>query len=426
MMLGSRVLRRLSLGCGILSCCCAAPCFSADNFIRKELRVPGRVQSVTIGDFNGDSRPDIAIRTVDDLSILLNAGGGEFSPPIRTALRYGFALSGVTDYGVGRAEIAADFNGDGRLDLAIRDRNEILFGVDDGTFLPPQAISGEFPSFYGLTATGDFNADQKSDLVSFVRGSLGILLGNGDGTFRMGSTAELGGNGQLVLADLNRDGRSDLVYLRYRYHSSNWDPNCCDLRIFLGQGDGTFLETVPISGIVAGGILVADFNEDGIPDIATVNVVLLGNGDGSFQNSPRVLPGSVEEEDKKIFYSTPSGPFAATDLDGDSHVELVEFESNNTEGRQAGAIRGRGDGTFFPCCLFPNSSFGFHAWEAADRRVGGVADLDGDGRPDVVTAVYCPLAPEAIGSPSHYYLLPCTDRSNNLSIFLNRIEVQPR
>ena len=182
MRLGFSGLLRLSTTCWtIVGSCFVTTCYSADGLLRKELRVAGRIQSLTIGDFNGDSWPDIAVRTEEDLSVLLNTSAGAFSSPVRTTLPFGSALAGVTEYGVGRAEVvAADFNSDGNLDLAIRDRSEILFGIGDGTFLPPQAIIGE--TFHGLTTAADFNADKKPDLVYFIRGSLASLIGNGDGT----------------------------------------------------------------------------------------------------------------------------------------------------------------------------------------------------------------------------------------------------
>jgi hypothetical protein len=184
-----------------------------------------RILSITIGDFNGDSRPDIAFRTSEDLSVLLNTGGGSFATAIKTPLRYrgiqpaSFPVSGLLSDLTKQlldccdpVSLAADFNGDGKLDLAFSDSNEILFGAGDGTFLPPQAIRGEHPTFFGLTAMGDFDGDRKVDLVYFVRGSLAILLGNGDGTFRLGTTAETG-SVALYVADFDRDGRSDLALL---------------------------------------------------------------------------------------------------------------------------------------------------------------------------------------------------------------------
>jgi hypothetical protein len=134
----------------IVGCCGMSACFLAADcgFLSKEIRLADQIQSVTIGDFTGDSRPDIAVRTSADLSVLVNMGAGNFSLAIRTALPYGSALAGVTDYGVGRTEVTADFNSDGKLDIAIKDRNEILLGVGDGTFLPPVAIGGGYLTFY--------------------------------------------------------------------------------------------------------------------------------------------------------------------------------------------------------------------------------------------------------------------------------------
>ncbi|HTM52266.1 MAG TPA: VCBS repeat-containing protein [Bryobacteraceae bacterium] len=398
-MLAVRVSLSWLIGFGFLSLPCARACVSPEacGFLSKEIGLTGRIQSTTIGDFNGDSRPDIAVRTSEDLSVLLNTTAGSFSSPVRTALPYGNALTGVTNYLVGRAEVAADFNGDGRLDLAVTDRNEILLGAGDGTFLPPQPIS---PAFFGLAASGDFNSDRKADLLFFVRGSVAILLGNGDGTFHVGSTVELGADGQVLVADFNRDGRSDLAYLQYRYAAYSFDPGCCAIQIFLAQEDGTLAGSGQATAAAAGALLTADFNLDGIPDLATSAVVLLGNGDGTFDSPRRFLEYEIE-------YETPGGPAAAADLDGDGRVDLIHFGS--TEGRTIFAQQGRGDGTFVP----PNpSTLWLYLWESSDRRVAGIADVDGDGRPDLITAVFCDWR----GGPS------CSGRSSRLSVLLNRID----
>jgi hypothetical protein len=385
------------------ACFLAADC----GFVSKDIRVADQIRSVTIGDFTGDSRPDIAVRTLADVSVLVNMGAGNFSPPVKTALPFGSALASVTDFGVGRTEITADFNGDSKLDLAVKDRNEILLSVGDGTFLPPQPIGGGYPTFYGLTTTGDFNGDHKPDLVFFVRGSLAILLGAGDGTFRVGSTAELDGDGQLLVADFNLDGWSDLAHLRYRNRSSNYnpdyDPNCCELRLAMGQSDGNFQAPVTIATAGPGGILAGDFNDDGKPDLATIDGVLLGNGDGSFQ-APRHF---FDKPSFDYWYAIPAGPAAAADLNGDARVDLVYFGS--TEGRTIFGLLGNGDGTLSP--LSP-SSYWLNVWETEDRRVGGSADLDGDGRPDLVTAVYCDRSQQRFN---------CS--GGTLTVLLNRLEV---
>jgi hypothetical protein len=155
-----------------------------------------------------------------------------------------------------------------------------------------------------------------------------------------------------------------------------------------------------------GAILAADFNDDGIPDIATIDAVLLGNGDGSFQAPRRFFEGQSFD----VWYETPAGPAAVADLNADGRTDLVYFGS--TEGRTIFALLGKGDGTLWP--LNP-SSYWLHVWENVDRRVGGTADFDGDGRPDLVTATYCHDRPEHFGPF-------CFAGSNSTTVLLNRLE----
>ena len=386
----------------------AAGCHPAEDcgFLAREIRTTGTVKSITIGDFNRDSVSDIAVRTSEDLSVLLGTASGNFSTAFKTAVRYGPAPDGIAEHNAAASELAADFNCDGKLDLALKDRGEILFGVGDGTFLPPETIRGSVPNFYGLSATGDFNGDKRPDLLFLVRGSLATILANGDGTFRLGTAVELGGDGQLLVADFNRDGHSDLAYFRYRYLSRFYDLNCCDLRVFLGQRDGAFEESAQFSGIPPGGILVADFNVDGSADIATPSEVLLGKGDGRFERG-----GNFVEDDG--WYQTPAGPAAAADLDGDTRVDLVHFST--TEGRTIAALRGRGDGTFEP---FSPSTLWLRLWQSENWRVGGIADFDGDGRPDVVMAIFSGDNQTSPHTPPGV--------TGTVLVLLNRIEPQLR
>src|SRR5262249_17627246 len=138
-------------------------------FFRKDIPVGDRPAALTVGDFNGDSKPDLVVSTSGGFYILLGAGGGNFGRPIQFAA--GPPLGPL---------IAADFNGDGKLDLSIGGR--VLLGSGDGSFSAPLEVGRATWS-----TTGDFNRDGKPDLVLSdpIAGTLSIFLGKGDGAFQL-------------------------------------------------------------------------------------------------------------------------------------------------------------------------------------------------------------------------------------------------
>jgi len=165
--------------------------------------------AITEGDFNGDNALDLAVLNEDDsISILLGNGDGTFQP--QTIYQTGSQEDGPT------AIIAADFNGDGKLDLAraagdFLAGTGILLGNGDGTFQP---VQDNLASSYGLVP-GDFNGDGKLDLATGANGSLaGFFFGNGNGTFQSFQNVS---NPMLLVgfypaaADFNNNGRLDLV-----------------------------------------------------------------------------------------------------------------------------------------------------------------------------------------------------------------------
>jgi len=178
--------------------------------------------SVTVGDFNGDGKLDLAVvngnngnaNVSSTVSILINNGDGTFLTPVS----YPLYANGVS---VG----TADFNGDGKLDLAVVDNWQfvvsIFLGVGDGTFVGRVDYQVAI-SPVGLTI-GDFNGDGHLDLATVDSDSLispntlSVLLGNGDGTFQ--PQIRLGGGGSspsgLVAGDFNRDGRLDVAIASY-------------------------------------------------------------------------------------------------------------------------------------------------------------------------------------------------------------------
>jgi uncharacterized repeat protein (TIGR01451 family) len=268
-----------------------------------------------------------------------------------------------------RGLTTGDFNGDGKMDLAVAaTANQsapgavsILLGNGDGSFQP--AVNYFVGSGTYDVAVGDLNGDGKPDLVVtlFAPGlnSIAVLLGSGDGTFQSPVSYSAGAGPITVkVADLNQDGNADVVVADV----------ASGVSVLLGNGNGTLQAAVPYAtGAATECATVGDFNGDGKPDIAAVNAssntvsVLIGKGDGTF------LPA--------VNYGLPGSPnfVAAGDLNGDGALDLAV----TIFGGQVQLLMGRGDGTF---------------QSPASRQAGSyptalsIADLDGDGKPDVAIA----------------------------------------
>jgi serine/threonine protein kinase len=238
-----------------------------------------RPYAVAVADFNGDGKQDLAVSNLssDSVSVLLGNGDGSFKPAVHYP-------TGVEPHGVA----VGDFNGDGKPDLAVAnlksDTLSVLLGNGDGSFKP--AVSYTVGKGPRGVAIGDFNGDGKADLVvtDFMENSVSILLGNGDGTFQAAASyRSIGRPISVAVADVNGDGKADLV-------ASNSAADT--VSVLLGNGDGSFRPAVYYQvGSGPGAVVVADFNGDGKPDIAVENFgsdsvsVLLGNGDGTFRTA---------------------------------------------------------------------------------------------------------------------------------------------
>ena len=313
---------------------------------------------------------DIATASTAVVTVVNPGPGGGVSNlisfPIAAAVAsVSFGRSDFSSAGGNITVVTADFDGDGKLDLASAEYYasavRIFLGNGDGTFRVGQIHSA--CSAHGL-AVGDFNGDRIPDLVAASAGCSGvtILIGNGDGTFTDGGSFNTQGNVaySVAVSDFNSDGKLDLV---------TGDQDAGRVSILLGNGDGTFQSHVDYNaGPDARHVATGDFNGDGRLDVAvtldTGVAVLLGNGDGTFQ-SATLYP-----------LATSDNPYLlVADLNGDNKLDLAVA---NTAGSIT-VLLGRGDGTFNTGV--PYSTGGFSAAVAA-------ADFNGDGILDLFSTNY--------------------------------------
>ncbi len=379
--------------------------------------------SVAVGDFDGNGALDLvtANSVPGTLSLLLGNGDGSFQP--RIDLVVGAAP---------RAVAVVDFNGDGLLDLVtaqqLSDTVSVLLGHGDGTFAPPQSFAASGDDFTPSSlAVGDVNGDGRADLVInslFVlegEGSqLGVLLGNGDGTFQdpILATPQTG-QGDLALGDFDNDGLTDAAVTVSRLGAP---PG--EVALFFGNGDGTFQappQAFPTGGNDPSGVAAGDLNGDGLVDLAaanfffstvgrsTVGVLLNNTGQRPFgtlftgeqagvdldvpfvlsslgkQSPPPfdVNGGSIVNTNHGPF-TLGTGRFTATFV-GDGRVfhsgipELYQFAEG---GRNFWGVRGRGLG-FIVFDDLPAAEVTVFARGTRDGLVSPRRqDVDGDGIPD--------------------------------------------
>ena len=376
----------VNTGCGNGCCnssCCGSGCSTQPGSFLNPVKyvVGNHPLSMAVGDFNDDGKPDLAVanRSSGDVSILLGNGDGTFQR--------------ATNYGVGAAPgfvATGDFNGDHRLDLAVADGGgnsivSILLGNGDGTF--QQSVSYHTGAEADHVECADFNGDNKLDLlVSAATGEVGILLGNGDGSFQSSIvTLTSGTTPFMAIGDFNGDRRLDVVTAT---GARNGESDSGNLIILLGNGDGTFqAHTSEGLNFWPHQLVAADLNGDGKLDLAASvreNIfggdirVFAGNGDGTFGTS-----SPVRGEFASLVAVADMNRDGKLDLFG---LEYIDPESNPMEIQW---MFGKGDGTFQDAMFNPCSQSSGCIQLSTEPSWLTVADLNQDGLPDlVVTNVY--------------------------------------
>ena len=332
--------------------------------------VGGGPQDVAVADFDEDGRRDLvtanhltnpANNAADDVSLLLGNGDGTFQSESRI------------DVGETPVSLAVgDFDSDGHRDLAVAnlegDDVSILLGNGDGTFSSGGTVAAGDPA---AVAAGDLNDDGTTDLVTANQTSddVSVLFNTGDATFgSLGSGPFAAGNGpsDILMADLDGDGNQDVATA---------DGTGDSVSVLLGNGDGT-LDAPSTFGVGddPSAIATGDLDGDGAPDLATANIntgdvsVLLGDGDGGF---PSVDSHAVGNRPRSV---------SIADLDADGRLDLV---AANRDDETISVLLGDGEGDFAAETTFGVDEGGAGA---SEPFATAVADLDGNGTPDVATA----------------------------------------
>ncbi len=323
--------------------------------------------SIATADVNGDSNEDLVVADYDagQMVIFPGAGNGTF-----------LSSYGVRSGNFTRAVAIADFNADGRPDLAVALSSDAVAAMlNDGSgYFGTRNPSTDIQFASNLTVA-DLNGDRLPDVIAprQYNGDISIALSQGPGILGPAHQIPVRENPMAVAAgDFNADGYQDLAVVNATV------PGV--LSILTGHGDGSFdpMRVVPGALALPRSIAVGDFNRDGVVDLAVAAqngyvATMLGQGDGNFIAAPARYLG------------VPLGGLAVGDLNGDGNEDIVVPGPSSTF-----VLLGLGNGALNPPTSYPT---GIGPGSAV------IADFNGDGHPDVAQSN--PLSGDVSVLPGH-------------------------
>lgn len=216
--------------------------------------------AIAVADLNGDGKLDLVVGSPDTVSVLLGNGNGTF----QAAVTY---PSGAQ----ANSLAVVDMNGDGKLDIVAGNGSNVsvLLGNGDGTF-QPALVSNIEPL---ALAVSDVDHDGIPDIVATVNTGVAVLLGNGDGTFKAPVMTTTVASTSLAVADLDHDGKPDAVIVTYSGLITNKERIHATVGLLRGNGDGTFQSPLnyDTGGFYPIQIAISDVDRNGWDDILVVN-----------------------------------------------------------------------------------------------------------------------------------------------------------
>jgi subtilisin-like proprotein convertase family protein len=363
--------------------------------------------SIAVGDFNNDMKQDLAVANfggffAGTVSILAGTVSG-FAPPVNVPVRTQPSYV-----------VVGEFNGDTKPDLAVANFGSnnlsILLGTGSGTF----TFAADVPTGSGpvALAVADFNEDTKADLAvaNYNSNTVQFFTGSGTGTFAGAGQVSTGSIPiSLAVADVNADGHLDLA-VAYRGLS--------EVKVLFNNGSGVFGQGSGIGNFPVGtapnAIITADFNNDGEPDFATantssddisllINSCAIANGNREDIDGDRRTDFTVFRPSAGTWYIKLSGtPTTLGRLLGTTGDKIVPADYSGDGLTDIGVFR-PSTGTWIVPNFQTNPSYLYYIQFGVATDIPVPADFDGDGRADL--AVYRP-------SDGVWYLRRSADNSS--------------